>query len=133
MDWCEDFFDPLPNLDNLGAASSRMRFQFAAFGPVICLVVMIPITQQQPFFGAIDDVRISRLTRIDQKFLSLTRSGLWKLKPGLVWLIFRSKAVVLTAFCSPPVNLDKVVMIVAAIMNCIISPCPILGLLRVFQ
>ena len=43
-------------------------------------------------------------TRTDQKFLSLALSSLCRLMPGLTGFICKSKAVVLTSFCSSPVS-----------------------------
>ena len=48
--------------------------------------------------------RISLLTRTDQKFLSFALSSLWKLIPAPDGSIWRSMAVVFTAFCSSPVR-----------------------------
>ena len=55
-----------------------------------------------------------------QKFLSLARSSLWKLIPGLGGFICRPKAVVFTTFCSSPVSLARLSMQVSAIRNCIV-------------
>ncbi len=48
--------------------------------------------------------RMSELTRTDQKFLSFALASLWKLMLGLAGLTCKSKAVVLTLFCSSPVS-----------------------------
>ena len=58
--------------------------------------------------------RMSLLTRTDQKFLSFALSSLWKLMPGLAGFICRSKAVVLTAFCSSPVSRARLSVKVSA-------------------
>src|ERR1041385_4775411 len=63
--------------------------------------------------------RMSLLTLTDQKFLSFALSSLWKLIPGLAGFIWRSKAVVLTAFCSSPVNLARLSGKVSAMRNSI--------------
>ena len=44
-------------------------------------------------------------------------SSLWKLMPGLAGLSLRSKALVLTAFCSSPVNRTRLSVNVSAIRN----------------
>src|SRR5262245_4188750 len=67
---------------------------------------------------------MSRLTRTDQKFLSFTLSSLWKLMPGFAGLSCRSKAVVLTAFCSSPVSRAKLSVKVSAMRKSIFAPCP---------
>src|ERR1700682_3984879 len=64
---------------------------------------------------------MSRLTRTDQKFLSFALSSLWKLMPGLAGFSCKSNAVVLTAFCSSPVNRARLSVNVSAIRNSIIS------------
>src|SRR5450759_1411174 len=64
---------------------------------------------------------MSLLTRTDQKFLSFALSSLWKLMPGLAGLSCRSKAVVLTAFCSSPVNRARLSVKVSAIRNSVTS------------
>src|SRR5258708_30800226 len=66
-------------------------------------------------------IRMSLLTRTDQKFLSLALSSLWKLMPGLAGLICKSNAVVLTAFCSSPVSRARLSVKVSAMRNSITS------------
>src|SRR6476469_6974210 len=70
---------------------------------------------------------MSLLTLTDQKFLSLALSSLWKLIPGLAGFIWRSKAVVFTAFCSSPVSLARLSVKVSAMRNSIKSSgsCPV--------
>src|SRR5713101_7042255 len=64
--------------------------------------------------------RMSWLTRTDQKPLSLAFASLWKLIPGLAaGLIWRSNAVVLTAFCSSPVSRARLSVKVSAILKSI--------------
>ncbi len=48
--------------------------------------------------------RRSLLTRTDQKLLSLAAESLWNCIPGLAGFSWRSKAVVLAAFCSSTVR-----------------------------
>src|SRR4051812_3026736 len=59
--------------------------------------------------------RTSAFTRTDQKFLSFALSSLWNFIPGLAGLSCRSKAVVLTAFCSSPVRRARLSVKVSAI------------------
>ena len=66
--------------------------------------------------------RISAVTRTDQKCLSLARSSLWKLQARAAGSTWRSKAVVLTAFCSSPVSRARLSVNVSAIRNCIAMP-----------
>lgn len=61
------------------------------------------------------------LTRIDQNFLSLALSSLWKFIPGFAEFIWRSNAVILTAFCSSPVKRARLSVNVSAIRNSITS------------
>src|SRR6266481_3780287 len=61
--------------------------------------------------------RMSLLTRTDQKFLSFAFSSLWKLRPGPAGFIWKSNAVVLTAFCSSPVSRARLSVKVSAIRN----------------
>src|SRR5713101_5004422 len=69
--------------------------------------------------------RMSWLTRTDQKPLSLAFASLWKLIPGLAaGLIWRSNAVVLTAFCSSPVSRARLSVKVSAILKSIGSGHP---------
>src|SRR6478672_7376818 len=58
--------------------------------------------------------RTSAFTRTDQNFLSFARSNLWSFIPGLAGLSWRSKAVVLTAFCSSPVRRARLSVNVSA-------------------
>src|SRR6202047_3856226 len=62
---------------------------------------------------------MSLLARTDQKSLSFALSSLWKLMPGLAGLSCKSKAVVLTAFCSSPVNRARLSVKVSAMRNSI--------------
>src|SRR5713226_1991026 len=64
---------------------------------------------------------MSLLTRTDQKFLSFTLSSLWKLMPGLEGLSCKSKAVILTAFCSSPVRRARLSVKVSAMRNSMTS------------
>lgn len=50
-----------------------------------------------------DDADVEE-ARTDQKFLSRALSSLCRESPGEAGFIWRSKAVVLTAFCSSPVS-----------------------------
>src|SRR5690349_24932549 len=59
-------------------------------------------------------MRTSRLTLTDQKRLSRARSSLWNESPGAVGFTCRSKAVVLTAFCSSPVSRARLSVNVSA-------------------
>src|SRR5438477_6340774 len=70
---------------------------------------------------------MSLLTRTDQKFLSFALSSLWKLMPGLAGLSCRSKAVVLTAFCSSPASRARLSVNVSAMRNSIGSDSPFEG------
>src|SRR4051812_18122494 len=58
--------------------------------------------------------RRSPLTRTDQKSLSFALSSLWNCIPGLAGLIWRSKAVVLTSFCSSLVKRARLSVKVSA-------------------
>src|SRR3990172_8784364 len=60
-------------------------------------------------------MRIPLLTRTDQKLPSLAFSIRWKLIPGLAGLSCKSKAVVLTTFCSSAVNFARLSVKVSAI------------------
>ena len=62
---------------------------------------------------------VKRLALTDQKFLSLTLSSLWNCMPGLAGFICRSKAVVITAFCSSPVSLARLSVKVSAMRKLI--------------
>jgi hypothetical protein len=64
-------------------------------------------------------MRTSRLTRIDQKFLSFDLSMRWNCMPGLDGSSWRSKAVVFAAFCSSPVSLARLEVKVSAMRNSI--------------
>src|SRR5712691_9683642 len=59
--------------------------------------------------------RMSWLTRTDQNRLSLALASLWKPMPELTGLSCRSKAVVLTDFCSSPVSRARLSVKVSAI------------------
>src|SRR5438093_9548506 len=61
--------------------------------------------------------RISLLTRTELKFGSRGLSSLWNCRPGWAGFSWRSKAVVLTAFCSSPVSRDRLSVNVSAIRN----------------
>jgi len=50
-----DFFDGFADLDELGGASFRVCFQFAALGPFVGFVVVIDVTEEQAGGGAMDD------------------------------------------------------------------------------
>ena len=63
--------------------------------------------------------RMSALTRTDQKFESFARSSLWNDRPGDDGFIWRSKAVVFTAFCSCPVNRARLSVKVSAMRKSI--------------
>ncbi len=52
--------------------------------------------------------------RTDQKFLSFALASLWKLMLGLAGLTCKSKAVVLTFFCSSPVSRARLSVKVSA-------------------
>ena len=62
---------------------------------------------------------MSPLTRTDQKFLSFAFSSLWKLRPGPAGFTCKSKAVVLTAFCSSPVRRARLSVKVSAMRKSI--------------
>src|SRR5438093_12681102 len=66
--------------------------------------------------------RMSWLTRTDQNRLSLALASLWKLIPGLTGLSCRSKAVVLTAFCSSPVSRARLSVKVSAMRSSMAAP-----------
>src|SRR2546426_1400449 len=66
--------------------------------------------------------RMSLLTRTDQKRLSFALASLWKLIPGFSGLSCRSKAVVLTAFCSSPVSRARLSVKVSAMRNSMAVP-----------
>jgi hypothetical protein len=51
----DDLLDGLTNLDQLCRAGDRMRLQLAPLGPVIRLVVMVDVTQQQTGGGLVND------------------------------------------------------------------------------
>jgi hypothetical protein len=63
-------------------------------------------------------IRMSELARTDQKFLSLALSRRWKFMPGFAGFIWRSKAVVLTAFCSSPFSRERLSVKESAMRNC---------------
>ena len=50
-----NLFDPLADLYQLRSTGARMRFQLAALGPAIRLIVMIDVTQQQASRGFVHD------------------------------------------------------------------------------
>ena len=74
---------PLADLHELRRAGLRVRLQLAPLGPVVGVVVVVDVAEQQAVGGPVDDQPDVALTRTDQKFLSFARSSLWKLKPGL--------------------------------------------------
>ena len=66
-------------------------------------------------------IRISRLTRIDQKcLLCLARSSLWNCMPAFTGSSCKSKAVIFTAFCSSPVSFERLPVNVSEMRNSII-------------
>ena len=65
--------------------------------------------------------RMSWLTRTDQNRLSLALASLWKPMPELTGLSCRSKAVVLTAFCSSPVSRARLSVKVSAMRKSMAS------------
>ena len=69
--------------------------------------------------GLVNDKRMSRLTRMDQKFLSFDLSSRWNFKQGIAGFISNSNDVVLTAFCSSAVNLPRLSVNVSAMRNSI--------------
>jgi hypothetical protein len=81
-----------------------MGLDLPALGPVVGGVLVIDVTEEKARAVRWTMIRMSELTRTDQKLLSLARSSLWKLSPGRVGSTWRSKAVVFTAFCSSPVR-----------------------------
>src|SRR5258708_5148191 len=66
--------------------------------------------------------RTSALTRTDQKFGSLARSRRGKCRPRPLASSCRSKAVVLTAFCSVPLNRARLAVKVSAMRNSTLRP-----------
>src|SRR5262245_54322046 len=65
--------------------------------------------------------RMSWVTRTEWNLLSFALSSRWNLNPGLAGFICRSKAVVLTAFCSSPVRRTRLSRKVSAIRKSICS------------
>jgi len=71
--------------------------------------------------------RRSLLTRTDQNRLPLALASLWKLIAGLAGSSCRSKAVVLTAFCSSPVSRARLSVKVSAMRNSMVPPLTLPG------
>src|SRR3970282_1086097 len=68
--------------------------------------------------------RMAALTRTDQKFLSFGLLSLWNCIPVFAGLSCRSKAVVLTAFCSSPFRRARLSVKVSAMRKSVTFPFP---------
>ena len=77
----DDFLNALAHLDDLRRAGLGMRLDAAALGPGISIVVMIDIADQEAASVLWTIRRMSRLTRIDQKFGSFDLSMRWNCRP----------------------------------------------------
>ena len=67
-------FDPLANLDNLDRAGLRVRLDAPPLGPFVGAIVMVNVGQEKLCAVLWTMIRMSRLTRHDQKFGSFEAS-----------------------------------------------------------
>ena len=109
-----DLFDGLAHLHELGRAGTGMGLQPAALRPVVGLVVVVDVAEQQAGLRAVGDDANVGADACGQKLGSRARSSRWNCNPGRDGSIWRSKAVVLAAFCSSPFSLARLSLKVSA-------------------
>jgi hypothetical protein len=117
--WRGDILDPLPHFHDLDGPSARVRFDPAALGPGVGIVVVADICQEEARLGLVDDdPDVATDPYRPEMWIARTLDAV-EAQAWAAGSICRSNAVVLAAFCSAVFRRASADVNVAAIRNSI--------------